>query len=80
MEAVEVISMCDTDLSRQARTVILPLLSNLAQFGYPIELSIEIQNVLAVEALARLDEVQVCLLEFADFDDMVLGALELLNS
>jgi hypothetical protein len=52
-------------------------LGNFAQLGYAVKLSVEIQYVLAVEALARLDELEVCLLELSDFHDMVLGALEL---
>jgi hypothetical protein len=58
-------------------TVILPFLGNFAQLGYAVKLSVEVQYILAVEALARLDELEVCLLELSDFHDMVLGALEL---
>jgi hypothetical protein len=60
-----------------APTIILPFLGDFAQLGYTVELDIEVQYILAVEALARLDEVEVVLLELPDFHDMVLGPLEL---
>jgi hypothetical protein len=60
-----------------APTIILPLLGDLAQLGYAAELDIEVQYILAVEALARLDEVEVVLVELPDLHDMVLGPLEL---
>jgi hypothetical protein len=60
-----------------APTVVLPLLSDLAQLGDAVELGVKIQYILAVEALAGLDEVQVVLLELPQLHDMVLGALEL---
>jgi hypothetical protein len=40
-------------------------------------LSVEVQYVLAVEALASLDELEIGLLKLSDLDNMVLGALEL---
>lgn len=58
-------------------TIVLPFLCNSAQLGYTIKLSIEVQYVLAIEALAGLYEVQVRLLELSEFHDVVLGALEL---
>ena len=58
-------------------TVILPFLGNLAQLGNAMELGIKIQNVLAVEALAGLDELEIGFLKLSDLHDMVLGALEL---
>jgi hypothetical protein len=58
-------------------TVILPFLGDLAQFRYAVELSIKVQYVLAVEALAGFYEVEIVFLVFPEFDDMVLGALEL---
>lgn len=57
--------------------VILPLLRDLAQFGYAIELSVKIQYILAVEALAGLDEVEIVLLKLPYLNHVVLGALEL---
>jgi hypothetical protein len=53
-------------------TVILPLLRNLAQLRQAVELGVEVQYILAVEALAGLDELEVCLLELPEFHDMVL--------
>jgi hypothetical protein len=52
-------------------------LGNLAQLGYAVKLSVEVQYILAIEALAGLDEVQVVFLELPEFDHMVFGALEL---
>ena len=66
-----------TDCSYRARTIVFPLMSKLAQLGNAVKLGVEIQYVLAVEALARLDKVQVGLLELAHLHDMVFGALEL---
>lgn len=63
--------------SEDAPTIILPLVGNLAQLRYAIELSIEVQYVLAVEALAGLDEVEVTLHKLPRLHNMVLGALEL---
>jgi hypothetical protein len=40
-------------------------------------LSIEVQYILAVKALASLDELEISLLKLSDLDNMVLGALEL---
>ena len=40
-------------------------------------MGVQVQNVLAVVALAGLDEVEVVLLELAHLHHMVLGALEL---
>ena len=59
------------------RTMVLPLLGNAVQLWDAVDVGIEVQDVLAVVALAGLDEVEVVFLEFADLDDMVLGALEL---
>jgi hypothetical protein len=53
-------------------TVILPLLRNPAQLREAVELGVEVQYVLAVEALAGLDELEVRLLELPQFDDTVL--------
>jgi hypothetical protein len=52
-------------------TVILPLLSDLAQLRQAIELGVEVEYILAVEALAGLNELEVCLLEFPNLYDMV---------
>jgi hypothetical protein len=60
-----------------ALTVILPLLGNLAQLRYGVELGIKVEDVLAVEALAAFDEVHVVPVELSQFHDMFLGALEL---
>jgi hypothetical protein len=49
----------------------------LVSIGYAVKLSVEVQYILAVEALAGLDEVEIILLEFSKFHDTVLGALEL---
>ena len=40
-------------------------------------MGVEVQNMLAVVALAGLDELQIVLLELPDLDDMILGFLEL---
>lgn len=58
-------------------TVILPFPCNLAQLGNTVELGIQVQYVLAVEALAGLDELEIGLLELSNLHDAVLGALEL---
>lgn len=58
-------------------TIILPFLGDFAQLWDAVELSVEVQYVLAVEALAGLDKLQIGLLELADLDNMVLGSLEL---
>ena len=58
-------------------TIILPFLGDFAQFWNAVELSVKVQYVLAVEALAGFDELEIRLLELSDLDNMVLGALEL---
>jgi hypothetical protein len=58
-------------------TIILPFLGDFAQFWDTVELSIEVQYILAVKALASLDELEISLLKLSDLDNMVLGALEL---
>jgi hypothetical protein len=40
-------------------------------------LSIEVQYILAVKALAGLDELEISLLKLSGLDNMVLGALKL---
>jgi hypothetical protein len=62
---------------RHAPTVIFPAVGNLAQLGDAVELGVKVEDVLAVEALAGLDEVKVVFLELPELDDMVFGALEL---
>lgn len=52
-------------------------MGNLAQLWDAIDVGIQVQNVLAVVALAGLDEVEVVFLELPNFHDMILGALEL---
>lgn len=54
------------------RTMVLPLLGNVVQLWDAVDVGIEVQDVLAVVALAGLDEVEVVFLEFANLDDMVL--------
>lgn len=61
----------------RSHTVILPLQSNFAQFWYSVELGVKVQYILAVEALASLDEVEVSFLKLPDLHNMVFGALEL---
>jgi len=56
-----------------AHTVVLPLLGDLPQLGDAVKLRVEVQDILAVEALAALDELEVVLGELADLDDMVFG-------
>jgi len=51
-------------------------LGDFAQFWNAVELSVKVQYVLAVEALAGFDELEIRLLELSDLDNMVLGALE----
>ena len=58
-------------------TIILPFLGDFAQLWDAVELSVEVQYILAVEALAGLNELEVCLLKLSELDNMVLGALEL---
>lgn len=57
------------------RTVILPFVGDLPQFRNALELGIKIQYILTVEALARLDKLQVILLELAKFDNAFLSML-----
>jgi hypothetical protein len=71
------VSMMGPAEQRCAPTVVLPGMGNLAQLGDALELGVEVEYVLAVEALAGLDEVKVVFLELAELDDMVFGALEL---
>lgn len=52
--------------------MVLPLLGNVVQLWDAVDVGIEVQDVLAVVALAGLDEVEVVFLEFANLDDMVL--------
>jgi hypothetical protein len=63
--------------SNSQRTIILPLVSDLAQLGNAVKVGVEVQNVLAVVALAGFDELKVVLLELPDLHDMILGLLEL---
>ena len=57
-------------------TVVLPLAGNVAQLGNGVKVGVEVQDVLAVEALAGLDKVQVALLELAHLDDIVRDAAQ----
>lgn len=52
-------------------------MSDLTQLGYAVEVGVEVQNMLAVVALAGLNELQIVLLELPDLDDMILGLLKL---
>lgn len=60
-----------------AITIVLPLLGDLAQLWNGVKLGIKVEDILAVEALAALDEVHVVPGELSQFHDMFLGALEL---
>jgi hypothetical protein len=51
--------------------------SNFSQLRYAVEVCVEIQDVLAVVALAGLDELKVVLLELPNLHDVVLGLPEL---
>jgi hypothetical protein len=63
--------------SEGQQTVIFPLMSDLTQLGYAVEVGVEVQDMLAVVALAGLNELQIVLLELPDLDDMILGLLKL---
>ena len=61
-----------------APTIVTPLLRQLAQLRDAVRESVQVQDMLAVEALTGLDELKVVLPEFSDLHDMVAGvALEL---
>jgi hypothetical protein len=57
-------------------TVVLPLAGNGAQLRNGVKVGVEVQNVLAIEALAGLYELQVDLLELAQFDHILRDAAQ----
>ena len=56
-------------------SVILPRASNLAQLGNALKLGVQVQYVLAIEALAGFDELQIVLLQLSDLDDALFRML-----